>query len=471
MQISIFGVLLILFYIYIFLAKSSIDRFVYSLIMLLFCSLTVQMGYFVMIGEKGIPFSTIALIASTFFGLICPADEDRDKPTQLIQVSGFLVLSCFVSVVLLKIFPYTQPIIANSNYSEFLDGNVGYSVLSTDNIKYGLIAVIVFISVILYRIKLTLDEEDILYIARKFLNVSFFAVVGIGFLEFIIENMFQSLFVTDLTISIFGEYGAQQNWLIERNGIYAIQGTTKEASMYSVSLLYTAIMCLYVLKQEIANGCLGRKYSILLLLLVILLVVNRSMSSYVYVFILALCFVFVNPYSWIRFSDTRLVSRVILAIGVCILLFWGAADILMSYTDSDNYFLSRLALSLEEFSSMSSGVFNNNSEGIRYLGIYQCWKVFLDRAIFGVGFTELTCLSGFITMLVSMGVVGVFLWIRQILIFSNITLNEGSTIIFIVLILPNILLNDIGTMLSFAMPFVFLLLSMNHQKDINYDYE
>lgn len=459
MEISPFGLFLIFYYIYLLAAKSPVNRFMASIVMLLICSLTIQMGFFVMVGDKGIPYSTVATMATAFFGFLIPLSPQKKHYQKFNLICVLFLLSSFASVVLFEIFPYEKTIIANSDYSGFLEGKVGYSQLSTSNIKYGLIYISILLTYILIRIKACLSMDNIYTIIHRFITVSVIMVIGVGVIEFIFENFFHSLFVTNATISVFGEYGAQQNSLFDRNGLFAIQGTTKEASIYSVSLLYTAMMTVCLTALPMVTKRKKRLYNLSLFAIIVLLIINRAMSSYVYVLILMMSVMFVNPYKLSLFKNPVIVSRLVTIIVLIILLTVVSSDILLSFVDSDNYFLNRLALSINEFMGMSNGAFTNSSEGIRFLGISQCWKVFIERPLFGVGYTELVCLSGLVTMLVSIGLIGTYLWCKINLSFSDVTIRKGWIILVIVIVLPNLLLNDVETMLSIFIPLTCLLFS------------
>lgn len=469
MTISPFGFFLIIYYTFILATKSRKECFILSLVVLLICSLTVQMGYFFSIGEKAYSFSMVATIASAFFAWRAPIHNEYSLSKQK-QVSTLVICSIIISFLGLKYFPYGGTIIENSDYEGFFEGTAGFGKLMNSDAKYGYLYVLVFLLNVLYRIRLCLEYSDLLNICKKFLNNAFVLVIIVGFSEFVIENFFNSLFITDTTISLFGEVKGQQYSLDLREGLYAVQGTTKEASMYSVSLLYTAIIaiCQSCYRQSTKEK---NKYLLFFYLLLLLMLINRSMSSYIYAFIAIYIYAYLNPKNIIIFNNKKLLVYSLFGLVSFIIILPSLISILNNYGYGDNYFISRLSLSNEEFDGFSSGEFSKSSEGIRYIGIYYCLEAFKNRPLFGVGISNLTCLSGLVSLLTTIGVIGSYFWLKLCTLFANTTISKSFVPMLIVLILPNILLNDVGTMLSFSMPFVFsifVLITENKYVETNH---
>lgn len=455
MTISPFGFFLIIYYIFILATKSRKECFVLSLVLLLLCSITVQMGYFLSIGEKTYSYSMIVTVVSAFLGERAPIINNEPLSKQK-KVSIFLIISVIISFIGLKFIPYGGTIIENSDYEGFLSGTAGYGKLSSAYARYGYLYVLIFLLYVLIRIKRCLCFSDLMRICKKFVNIAVNLVVILGFAEFVAENVFNSLFVTDTTIAIFGEVEGQQHSLDLREGLYAMQGTTKEASMFSVSLLYTALttICLACSTQ---TKKARKKVLFIFFLLVLLMLLNRSMSSFMYVFIALYCLAYINPLNLRIFDNRKFLIYSLVGLISLIIILPSLTSILIANGFGDNYFVSRLSLSTEELNNFSSNQFSKSSEGARYIGMYYCLEAFYNRPIFGVGISNLTCLSGLICLLSNIGLIGVYLWMRICALFADTTLSRSIIPITIVFILPNILLNDIGTILSFAIPFVFAI--------------
>lgn len=462
MAISPFGVFLIIYYTFILTTKSRKECFVLSLVVLLLCTITVQMGYFFSIGEKTYSYSMVATIFSAFFACRAPLVNNESLSKQN-KVSTFLILSIIISFIGLKLFPYEGEIIENSDYEGFLTGTAGYGKLKPSDARYGYLYVLFFLLYVLNRIRVCLNYFDLLHICRKFLNHTFILVIILGFCEFVIENAFNSLFITDTSIAIFGMVNGQQHSLDLREGLFAIQGTTKEASMYSVSLLYTAIIAICLLCY-IQSRKEKKKILLYFYQLLILLIINRSMSSFMYAFIAIYTFAYLNPIKLKIFNNRKLLVYSLMGLISLIIIFPSIISILNTNGYSDNYFISRLSLSTEELNSFSSGEFSKSSEGARYIGMYYCMEAFLYRPFFGVGISNLTCLSGLISLLTNIGLIGAYLWLKMCAIFANTNFSKCVVPMFVVIILPNIILNDIRTILSFATPFVFSIVVLMTEK-------
>lgn len=289
-----------------------------------------------------------------------------------------------------------------------------------------------------------LEKEDILFIGSRFVKYSL-ASVFVGYVEFFTENIFESLMVTNLTISFFGESGAQQAILTFDRGWSNIQGFTKEASMYSTSLFYSTVVALNMI---ILTGK-ERQYYLYLIAVFFLLLLNSSMSSYVYAFLIMIFVVFLKPFSEEDQVQTNPKLAMYLIFGAFLLLF-GSQAVLLS---SETYLATRLNESFLQFENFGGQEFTYSSEAVRYFGIDHCLSIFVDRPLFGVGFGCVTCVSGIVTLLTNIGIFGLAAYVLLIKPIFHINRGDMLFVLFLLVIASNLLLNDLNTMFALVIPF------------------
>jgi hypothetical protein len=403
------------------------------------------MGYFISF-ESGstIPYSTISWLFCTFFAYgLNRQPSEKEIEVELVRKISFYLLCIVITILSFYFHRYDKDVIMDSDYENFLLGNGAYSHLDSGSFKYGFVYISIMFCYVIYTMSKNLEKEDILFIGSKFVNYSLISVF-VGYVEFFTENIFESLVVTNSTISFFGEAGAQQANLTFDRGWSNIQGFTKEASMYSTSLLYSMVVALNMI---ILTGK-EKQYYIYLIAVFILLLLNSSMSSYVYAFLIVIFVVFLRPFS----EDDQIQTNPKLAIYLffCAFLLLFGSQALLS---SDTYLATRLNESLLQLDNFSDQGFTYSSEGVRYFGIAHCLSIFVDRPLFGIGFGCVTCVSGIVTLLNNIGIFGLAAYVMLIKPISQIHRGDMIFVLSLLVIAPNLLLNDLNTMFALVIPF------------------
>lgn len=458
MGFSVFGFILLIILCVLFFVKNGRKRFMVSLGLLIFVTTNICMGYFFASGEKYIGFQIVLMFYATFTGLLA-LKEKKEKDywnLKLEKAIIWFVGALLISTVLFYIYRYDSPVIADSDYENFILGKSGYGKLGGSDIKLGWIYVAFLYCALLWLIQRILTIDNLVTVIKGVIKYSYVVVV-VGYCEFLLENLFSSTLITDVTVALIGEVPGQQMDLSDRNGLSAIQSTTKEASMFSTVLLYNILMALGAY-GGFAKMPKGTKIYIYLSML--LLAINMSMSSFFY--LLLVCFIIVyGNYCDVTILSNRKFRRVLIMITLAVLLLSvGSIELL----DSDNYFWGRIGIALSQMSDISDvSDFGNNSEGIRFLGIYHCISIFIDRPLFGIGIGTITAVSGIASFLANIGGVSTYLWMCLQACFSKKNLRHIIVLVFLVAILPNLFLNDLYTMFCLCIPISVLLLSLNLQ--------
>ena len=404
------------------------------------------MGYFISF-ENGstIPYSTVSWLCCTFFAYGLnrqpPEKEIEDK---LVKKKIIFYLLCIVITILSFYFHrYDKEVIMDSDYENYLMGYGAYSHLDSGSFKYGFVYISIMFCYAIYTMNKYLEKDDILFIGSKFIKYSSISVL-VGYVEFFTENLFESLMVTDSAITFFGEAGSQQAILTFDRGWSNIQVFTKEASMYSTSLLYSTIVALNMI---VLSGK-EKQYYVYLIAVFILLLLNSSMSSYVYAFLTVVLVLYLRPFSEGEQIQTNPRVALYLIFGAFLLVF--GSQIFLS---SDTYLATRLNESLLQLENFSGQGFTYSSEGVRYFGIAHCLSIFVDRPLFGIGFGCVTCVSGIVTLLTNIGLFGVVAYILLIKPILQINRSDMFLVLFLLVIAPNLLLNDLNTMFALVIPF------------------
>ena len=429
------------------------------------CSISIYMGYFVKFSEGGeVSYSTISWLACTFFANRLNISKhigawDAGKVAKKI----LLYLFCLAfSTLLFFIYRYDKPVVEGSDYTNFMLNTVGYAHLTNSSIKFGWIYASLMLCYVLRVAYKKLCLHDILYIGERFIKYTTIMIL-VGYLEFFTENLFDSLFVTNSAVTFFGKSGAQQIMITYDRGWSNIQVFTKEASMFSTSLLYSVIIAV---NMVILQGK-KKKYLYYIGASMLLMVINRSMSSYVYVFLLVVYITYLRPFSTIKHGTNPKIAFWLLFVIVLVL---SSQTLLMS----DSYLSNRLNESITQLSGFRDESFTNTSEGLRYFGMYHCLSIFADRPLFGVGLGCIACVSGVITLLSNIGLLGLCSYVALVSpSIRGISRLDSILLMLLVVIAPNLLLNDLNTMFALIIPFAALLtaFSIKYKNNLIYDYE
>lgn len=464
MSITPFSVFLIGVYIFLFSRYRTMKKqFCVSVVITLLCSTVVKMGHFISISSSTVPYSTVTLLISCVWAFFLNSSKRTYNQGYYQNYKSFVpvfiafILSICVTIFLFYIDRYDQPVIEDSNFDDFIRNMAVFSYLTEDSLKMGFFYVIICYCYLIYTFCRQLSYSDFIWISENFVRWSFISII-VGFLEFFTENFFNTLAISNATVSIFGNSGAQQLSLIKREGLYAIQGLTREASMYSYATLYTTFVAANLM--ILVRKC--KKYRIFCLLSLVLLILNRSMSSYVYAIIISSYFVYVNSFNIKFFSVKKNVLMIIL-----LFIFIAFLIIGFSSDNGDNYFFARINESLNEFTNIGRGAFSETSEGSRYVGIYQSLKIFFERPFWGIGFT-VSCLSGVISMLCNIGLFGFFFFMCiQFKLLKGLKLSSKIILICLILIFPNLLLNSLGEILVISIPFILIISAFTQSRFTN----
>ena len=457
MSISIYGLFLICYIAcIIFKYKKSTLIFEKLFFISMVTTFYVKMGYFATISNKVITYTSLVTYVTGLLALFILSKKKKPFSLKSILVFYVLLISAFCGFFM----PYNKTIITNfdhyladmSNYIQYNDyfGRI-------DGIQLGYYLTTFFTVVILQCAHKILPEDMWHRMMNKNLIVSkiFITIAGA---DCFFVNVFKSNIITDLTILIFGNYGAQHNGIYMRGALAAFQGATQEASMLNFVLFYTLIFWLIEYQREKNRRCIPWIITINVLLL---LNPSLSASSYLVIEIVIVCLgLLKGKKDNVRLIKLSLIFSCVFA--TCMFAYIS----LLNYSGS-NYILTRLSDAFNLINglvNMDVNTLGYSSNSIRLFGISYTLGIFADRPILGVGLGNVFCDSGVVSLIASIGIIGTTVWIIYLLQWA-----EGRkefrlySIIFFcaIYILPNIFANSVESMFLIMMPFLMLTYKKN----------
>lgn len=451
MVITPFAVLLLLIYTYILIKnKTTLKIFRSFIIVLAVVTLNIRMGYFFKIGDSMMAYRAVITYATTVIAiyLLC---KTKRIPLKLFNCVVFFVLALMINLCIAKLYPYTGQI-NTINWVDYVMGERQYGYLDGRELEIGIYLVFICNCIILLAIKKTISKEDIHYIISKIIAYSKISIV-LGFVEWIITNVFKSTIITKLCMLIFGSQGAQLDLLTQRGILYTIQGATKEPSMFATAIFYISILIIVESNKNNVNAKSNNRWLFCCLLL---LVINPTLSSYIYLLIdFVLLFIFKMQGAGIH-NKKGIIRRTIMTIIVSVFAFAFIYSNSQSWYNSSNYILHRLGNAFVQLENIIRGAnLLYSSEAIRFSSIVYNFNMWIKRPLFGFGIGSLSCISGIVTFLVGGGIVCVVLYIAVLIRFSIIDRRYTFAVVaftIIIFIIPNLLLNEYETIMCIVIP-------------------
>ena len=356
----------------------------------------------------------------------------------LLVYSVCLVFVCLMSLFMLGLNPTEAPVVGynNSGWDGYMRGeaqNFAPPELGSQNFKMFIrLVAYTYILIFIWSYMRRCEWEKL----RQKLNVSVIIFLCICVFELIIERIFSYDFSNILT-TFFG-LGRATGIDIDRT-----QGLSREPSYYAIALYYTSIILVsnfFTKEKSFKNGL---KFSILLTTSVSLSLLSGSLSA----------LIFLGPLFFYYRSFTSVKSKtLIVIIAFCILLVtWTLfSDALMSLQFYERLMFARTAFWEGVALSYAIGT-DFSSELVRLISIIETFNAFLSRVWYGVGLGSVYSLSGIISILGSIGILGFGFWL--LLLFY--TSYKQPFIRVIALLAPFTLVADLNTLYDPA--FIYLI--------------
>ena len=473
------GIILAIYCTIIFIYKDIKKIFIYSLAFSVAVLINVNMGYFIKIGGHEVSYVTFIMLYLTTLSIITLFKLNVFIRLNDVVWLGILTTFLLVNIISMFLYTYDKPIIVEgTSWDYYFFGWENKSVLDPYNVSFlGYIVLFIELIIVCCVVKLLLGRQDFIKITELIKKIScFFLLVAI--LEFLEKNIFKTLNISDIIIKLCGYTDDVHDYLDINNGIVAVQGFTKEKSMFSYSVFLNA----FILVVEKIGNVKQKNSWMLIIMYFFFLAVNQSLSGLLYILILLFLY-FVYDFKFCRFSKIRVF---ILLLSISLILLLLKFLVIESLMSSNNELLKRIGRTLIlifDYSQYGQDDLIITSEYIRISSIYECIGLFLDRPILGLGLASTHCYSGVVTFLSNVGLLGLLfiggyyyylLYSIEIKIRNIKTTKVDIDIILAMLllwILPNLMANNLYTMINLVNPIVLMcfVAAMNKNRGNSFD--
>ena len=226
-------------------------------------------------------------------------------------------------------------------------------------------------------------------------------------------------------------------------------GDRTEPSYYALALFN--IIILFIVNIKLRNR---PNEKLMWLIITVLIGLNASAYSFYLVIVSSITLaigIFSTSVGRVNIKRFSL----ILILGMFFLFMFGTFSLTMN-----SYILYRTIDALKQISQASAGTYtigvDFGSVASRLIGIIESFKSYTVRPIIGLGLGTVYCLSGLVSILANIGLIGFIIWIRLLTV-SYFKLNLLLTIS---LLSPILLTNDLSSLYDTAyiaiIPFLFL---------------
>lgn len=445
---NFFSVILVLIIIWIFLSTDNNKRRLCSFIVVgLLLDVTNFQGYFISLSGKELPYRDFYSLFMSTYCLFYLLSIKVEKYAFLCSI--LLIFSSLSGIFFESLFPYQNLIInsdAEGGWDHYVAGLTSKQYLDINGPRVFLtLNRVVEFSFLCLILKSDFKKKDLVLIFLKLDNwLKLILIYGV--FEFISKNLLNLGVVNQINDFVLGAGKYTYSFGDVRNGLFSLQGTTREPSHFAYTL-YFIIVYFYV-KHTFFNklsSLFSDKFCIILSC--ILLFISGSFSSF-YFILCFFCFAFLFANKFISINKIKAKLFEILIIGIFLIFF----IYILSSIYSDNYYFSRFDSVFRYLSYIIVddwwGKVPAESQLIRMISIVEVLIDLSYSPIVGLGCGIQWAHSGFVTLLSNIGFLGVLLWYLLLSTFSKKFLS--LLVIFLLVVLPNLLCGFAENLLSLS---------------------
>lgn len=439
----IFGYFLIVYLIFLFNKYSFSPKFIMSLVALTAClEIFVNVGYFVKISFYEFKYSEfiyLLLFMSVFVHYINNKIDIKYIKFLLIFI-GFII----INNLLIVIYPYAEPIITFEGQARWWDYilkgegefvNFTFQTIMMD-FRY------IMFMVILFYVVSNNNNDNNMFIINKFFMYSKIIMMYIVLeLIFIYAGNVNVLY--DLRNNIFG-IASSTAGLFTRGSATALSALTLEPGHIAKALW--VLLLVYILTKEKLN------YSYIALVFIYLLL-STSFAGLLY--IASLVFIL-----FIKERNKYLKFAIILFITISI-------SIILIYYQGLVYYNFQRFISVYNLFRYLDIDDATGSEIERLMSNAVLLKVFLSRPFFGVGIGTVYSYSALISLLATVGMIGVSLLFYLYAMLLEKFVNKKTIITITILLFVLLLTGSIGFFYSIHILLIIIAINIS-DKNINY---
>lgn len=418
------SILLIVYMGYILLAGgSSKEKYLSFLVLATLMAIAMPQGYLLKIGDTEISsLRKLSGLVCFLYGLYYILIHRLRLSQKIIARSGLLLGSLMVGILVAIVYPYTEPIIPplpDYSWDLYTIGECTKIVapLEIGNALRLYLGVVMFLGVVA-SVKVICNDDDLTTVLRKVIVYSQ-PLAYYGIFEFVEKNILGDLTLTfDINEIVFGVGESTFTHAFTKGGdLYVLQGVTKEASHFILSMFVIALSILIWNKiQTVRFNKSGISvYHVYLLLLIVLMILSGGFSAWWCLFILFLVY-FSLRYDIYKKTLRESIPYIIVTLMVVfsvvggVLFFFGEEmEYAIARTEDVLYTINVLATSGTLAAIGAEGELSTFS---RLTSIFDVTASFIDRPFLGLGIGFQFALAALPTMLSDLGLLGLILWFR-----------------------------------------------------------
>lgn len=419
-----FSLIIIFQIFYIFLKYRSLhDVYIALFAIGIFISINIEVGYFISIGSLYLTYSEFFFYLISLLSLIMLIYKKEKYSLSIIYSSSLLLLSIFITTVLLKVNTYEKDVILfGYSWDDFILGisnksNIKPSIEYYKKILNPFLFTIVIL-VVSKQIK-TVDWSRIIKIQTSLFKL----LILYGCFELISKYLFHSGISYSFLNNFFGIVRNSFTELTIRGQGFVLQGFTTESSHYAFKFIFIFLTFGY-------NSIYLMPNKIWFYLAIIIFTLSMSFSTLLFGFSLLFLYVIYlhnrNGKGYFFLIATIILFALMLSVIIYILYI------------SNSYYFNRIEKIVYELTVLVSGNTENTllvgvSERARLLSIIDTIKIFYDRPMFGVGLGTVFSHGSFTIILSNIGLIGTIAWI-DLLWFKYVNVNYKNKYYIIAMI-------------------------------------
>lgn len=382
-------------------------------------SLTLDYGYFIMIGSYEFSYDEICVGILFVVALFYMMEGRYNR--KILQGSLLFLLSGIIAVLFMLIFPKIDIgyIPHSQRWDEYVYGFISKTYefsISAGSLMIPFRFFLLFIIIAVIKEIFTIEDWKYIY------NIILFVVkayILYGFVELILKSLFKIDIGSNFLNPFFGLGESTYSELSQRGELYVLHGFFRETSHFSTFLFVAAIFfCL-----EIRTNNLKKINYFWLGSCLFLILFSGSFSGILYTALILIFFVFCLKKS----------RRNILLFFAFIVVVFLAVFLSIYGLGEANYYLERVETTFDAINSIiSNGAKTTTSEYIRLASGYNLIQLWIRYPLLGIGYGTASGYSSFWSMLVGGGIIGFLIYYHIIfhLGIGRKKLNWGIVLVF-----------------------------------------
>lgn len=442
---SIFGILIIIYFIFFFIKNRKVNLsrlYQKSFIFCMISCLIFDIGYFAKIGDLYIEYNYFFTIFLFLFSLYCIiADKIKLKEFKSTYI---FIIAISISFLLNAILGRTiQTVPFNEEWDDYILNDSPIPFIKTSFSGFAQLIRIILFSFEFSVFSYYSSRKCFVKLTKCAFKVSIFVVL-ISMIEFVFYNFIPQFDFRCFLLDIFGH--SESTYLVPRQfgGYYAPMAFMREPSSFAYMMFILAIVNISYF--TINRNKKERKLIILnLLLILFLLIISTSFSAYLYLIaiMIIILLIFFN-----RINKFKITLSLI-ALGIIFYMVFSNFDSISSRFSS--------------IFKVFDGEKSYTSNYIRLYSIKNNLLLFIKSPILGYGPGSLYCFSSIVTMLSNIGILGICTFVNFVVKQTNskLKMNFFSFLSFFIILITHIVTGHMSSLI-YSEKIIILYLSLKY---------